>query len=109
MELAAHRSMLSSRSWFGDVVWLAFVSTQAADGVLTYLGILTFGLAAEGNPIIAWYAAIFGAKAALLGAKLISVMCAALLHVRAMHRALGLLTLLAFMAAVRPWLSLLWP
>ena len=60
-------------SGFGNVVWVAFVSAQAADGVLTYLGLHTFGAGSEGNPIVAWYMAALGTGQALLGAKGLSV------------------------------------
>jgi len=96
-------------SAFGDIVWMAFVATQAADGVLTYLGILTFGLAIEGNPIVAWYAKALGPGEALLSAKLLSITCAGFLHMSSMHRAIGLLTLICFVGAVLPWVALLWP
>jgi hypothetical protein len=93
---------------FGDAVWIAFVLTQAADGVLTYLGFHTFGLGSEGNPIVAWYVSVIGASGALVGAKALSVACAAFLHVQGRHAWVAVLTGLCLSAAVGPWISLLW-
>jgi hypothetical protein len=109
MQVALYGLARSRPSVFGDLVWLAFVSAQAADGVLTYLGILNFGTAVEGNPIVAWYATALGPANALLGAKLLSIVCAAILHRSAMHRAVGVLTIICLLTAVRPWIALLWP
>lgn len=47
---------------------------QAADGVLTYLGILRFGTIAEGNPILRGLIVEIGAFPALLLVKLIAIL-----------------------------------
>ena len=90
------------RTWFGDGVLLTFILAQAADGALTYLGVAT-GSAMEGNPLVAWYIAMFGAGVAVVGAKAMAIACGATLHMRAMHRTIGLLTILYLAAAVLPW------
>lgn len=109
MQVALRSAVCPRTSFFGDLVWLAFVAAQAADGVLTYLGMLTFGLTIEGNPVVAWYATTLGPAHALVGAKLLSITCAGFLHMSAMHRAIGLLTIVCLLAAVWPWIALLWP
>ena len=109
MQAALRLHVHDWRSSFGDAMWLAFVSAQAADGVLTYVGMTVFGVSVEGNPIIAWYAAAIGAKGALLGAKLLSVVCAAVLHAKARHFSIGVLTIVCLRTAVWPWIELLWP
>ena len=38
---------------FGKVSLALFLLMQCLDGVLTYLGVVTFGIAMEGNPIVA--------------------------------------------------------
>ena len=90
------------RTLFGDGILLAFILAQAADGAFTYLGVAT-GSAVEGNPLVAWYIAMFGAGAAVVAAKTMAVACGAALHMRAMHRTIGLLTILYLTAAVWPW------
>jgi CheY-like chemotaxis protein len=81
---------------------------QALDGVLTYVGIATFGAAAEGNPVVSWYMSAFGAGFGLAAVKAVAVACAATLHLNARHAILGGLTLVYFGAAVLPWTRLLW-
>ena len=93
---------MSKRSLFGDGVLLTFVLAQASDGAFTYLGVAT-GTAIEGNPLVAWYIATFGAGIAVVGAKTIAIACGATLHARAMHRTIGVLTILYLAAAVLPW------
>ena len=94
---------MTRRSIFGDAVLLVFILAQLADGVFTYIGIATFGTAVEGNPLLAWYVAMFGAGAALIGAKSVAVACASTLHLRAMHRTVGVLAVIYLAAAVLPW------
>lgn len=109
MQIALRNAAYPRAPSFGNLVWLAFVAAQAADGVLTYLGMLTFGLAIEGNPVVAWYATVLGPAQALVGAKLLSITCAGFLHLSSMHRAIGLLTIVCLLGAVWPWIALLWP
>ena len=94
---------MTTRSRFGDGVLLVFILAQVADGLFTYLGIKTFGAAIEANPLVAWYVAAFGAGIAVIGAKGLALACGAALHLRAMHRTLGVLTLVYLTAAVWPW------
>jgi arginine exporter protein ArgO len=91
------------RSLFGDLVLLVFILAQVADGLFTYLGITMFGAAIEGNPVVAWYITAFGAGFAMIGAKGFAVACAAALHLRAMHRTIGVLAIIYLAAAVLPW------
>jgi len=94
---------MTRRSLFGYGVLLAFILTQVADGLFTYFGIKTFGAAIEGNPLVAWYVATFGAGAAVIGAKGFALACGAALYLRAMHRTIGALTIMYLTAAVWPW------
>jgi Domain of unknown function (DUF5658) len=90
------------------LVWLAFVVAQVADGSLTYLGIKTFGTAIEANPLLSWYIAVGGVTTTIVGAKAFAVACGAVLHLRAMHGAIAVLTLVYLAASVWPWTVLLW-
>lgn len=90
-----------------DGLWLAFVAVQALDGVLTYIGLRTFGLGIEANPVVAWYAGAFGPAAGLLAAKLFAVACASILYVTARHRTVAVLTLLYLAFAIAPWAHVL--
>src|SRR5258706_15358152 len=94
---------MTRRSLFGKGVLLVFILTQVADGLFTYLGIKTFGAAIEANPLVAWYVAVYGAGIAVVGAKGFAVACGIALHMRAMHRTIGALTLVYVTAALWPW------
>jgi hypothetical protein len=97
----------SRRSRFGDAMLVAFIVAQALDGILTYVGITTFGTSAEANPVVAWYVTTFGAVIGLAAIKGLAVACAAALHLNARHFTLGGLTLLYIAAAVVPWTRIL--
>jgi arginine exporter protein ArgO len=95
------------RSLFGDGVLLVFLAAQVCDGALTYVGVHAFGLGIEANPIVGFYIAVLGAGYALIATKVAAVACAALLHLFARHRIIGVLTILYLAMAVRPWVHLL--
>ena len=97
----------SRRSWFGDLVLLAFLGAQFFDGALTYIGVHHYGVGIEANPIVGWYIAVLGIGYALFATKALAVACAALLHLFSRHRVIGVLTILYLMAAIRPWVHLL--
>ena len=96
-----------ARSLFGTGTLIAFVIAQFCDGVLTYIGVHTFGQGIEANPILSWYIAAFGAGAALFAAKCLAIGCAVLLYRFARYRTIGALTVMYFAMAVQPWVSLL--
>jgi hypothetical protein len=97
------------RRLYGDVVWIAFVVVQAMDGLFTYVGMQLHGIAAEANPLIAWYAATYGITASVLFAKLFAALCGAVLHASARHQVLAVLTLTYSLVAIWPWTMVLWP
>jgi uncharacterized membrane protein len=96
-----------ARSPFGTGALIAFVIAQLCDGVLTYVGVHTFGQSIEANPILSWYIAAFGAGAALIAAKGLAIACALLLYRFARYWTIGALTVMYFAMAVQPWVSLL--
>ena len=95
------------RSLFGTGALIAFVIAQLCDGLLTYIGVHTFGQSIEANPIVSWYIATLGAGAALLAAKSLAIACAVLLYRFAHYRTIGALTIFYYAVAVQPWVSLL--
>jgi hypothetical protein len=86
------------------VVLGLFLAAQAFDGVFTYVAVGAYGLAAEGNALIATWMGLVGPAPALLGAKLLAAAGGILLYVRGVHRTLALLTLLYAVVAIAPWL-----
>lgn len=89
------------------VLWLAFVVVQALDGVFTYIGVSTFGIGIEANPLVAWYATAFGPAAGLAAAKLFAIGCASVLYVTARHGTVAILTLMYLVFAIAPWAHVL--
>lgn len=101
-----HRTA-AERSRFGDAVIVLFLLAQAADGVMTYVGVTTLGVHLEANPLLASLMAAFGQGTALTGAKLVASGLGISLHLLGTHRILAVLTGIYFLAAVLPWAGLL--
>jgi hypothetical protein len=90
-----------------EVLWLAFVSVQALDGAMSYIGVSLHGPAIEANPLVAWYLSALGPAVGFTAAKLFAVMCGAVLYVTARHKWVAVLTLLYLVVAVGPWAQIL--
>lgn len=90
-----------------EVLWLAFVSVQALDGAMSYIGVALHGPAIEANPVVAWYMGAFGPAVGFTAAKLFAVMCGTVLYVTARHKWVAVLTLLYLVFAVGPWAQIL--
>ena len=88
------------------LVLLLFLTAQACDGIFTYVAVDAYGVAAEGNVLLATWMALIGPTPALVGAKLLATLCGILLYVRGVHRTLALLTLIYAVGAVGPWMLL---
>jgi uncharacterized membrane protein len=97
----------SRRSVFGDIALILFLLAQATDGVLTYIGVSTYGIGIEGNPIIAWLMHSMGEGLALTTAKMTAAMFGMALHLSAVHKAVALLAFFYLTVAVLPWLAIL--
>jgi uncharacterized membrane protein len=93
--------------WFGDVAVVVFLLAQALDGVLTYIGVSTYGQGMEGNPLIAWLMAQMGDGAGLAAAKVTAGAFGIALHLSAVHRAVALLTVFYLVVAITPWTMIL--
>src|SRR5689334_7133457 len=92
---------------FGNLAIVAFLIVQALDGMLTYVGIVSYGPTAEGNPLLSWMMGVMGAAPALARAKLAASMFGIILHLTAVHRTVALLAALYVSAAILPWVELL--
>jgi hypothetical protein len=101
---------LKRQNRFGDVVMIAFLATQVLDGLLTYRGIRDYGLGIEleGNPLIALAMSAFGVRVALILAKTLASVFGIILHTHRYHRVLALLTAFYVVAAIGPWVLLLY-
>ena len=95
------------RNLFGDLALVLFLLAQASDGVLTYVGIATYGPAIEANPLIAWLMGAMGQGLALTAAKVTAATFGVALHLIAVHKAVAALAIFYIAVAVVPWISLL--
>jgi hypothetical protein len=98
---------IAERSRFGDAVIVVFLLAQAADGVMTYVGVTTLGVHLEANPLLAALMNAFGYGTAVAGAKLLASGLGISLHLFGVHRVLAVLTGVYLVAAVLPWAGLL--
>jgi Domain of unknown function (DUF5658) len=94
-------------SLFGDVVVIVFLLAQCFDGVFTYVGVLSFGLSIEANPLIATLMDTFGHGVALTGAKMIAAALGICLHLRQIHSAVAILAGFYIIVAIVPWIMIL--
>jgi hypothetical protein len=95
------------RNVFGDLALVVFLLAQASDGVLTYIGVSTYGLHVEGNPLIGWLMAAMGEGPALATAKLAAGFFGIALHLSSVHRAVALLAAFYVAVAIVPWVAIL--
>jgi hypothetical protein len=100
-------SVAPRRSLFGDVVLVTFLVAQVLDGAFTYMGVMTFGLSIEANPVIASLMLHLGHGPALMTAKLAAAVLGIGLHLRGTHGAVALLAGFYITAAVLPWTVIL--
>jgi len=103
----ARWNVLAQRSLFGDVVLLVFLMAQCLDGVLTYVGVVTYGTSIEANPLIAAMMAQFGHGVALMAAKTVAGFLGICLHLRNVHLAVAILAGFYVAVAVVPWMAIL--
>ena len=80
-----------------------FAAVQVADGVMTFSAVERYGSAIEGNPLLAFAMGAYGAAPALVGAKMLAIALAVVLHVRTRHAAVAVLTAAYVFAALAPW------
>ena len=100
-------SRATERSVFGAVALAVFLLAQALDGVLTYVGVSTFGLHAEGNPIIAWLMTVLGHGPGLAMAKLAAGSFGVALYASNVHKSVAALAGFYLVVAIAPWVLLL--
>jgi hypothetical protein len=95
-----------SQRRFGDLAVLLFFGVQLLDGLLTYMGVLTWGTGIEANPLIGSAMAHFGPATALAGAKLTAMAFGIVLHLQLFHTAVAVLTGFYVAVSIVPWTAL---
>jgi hypothetical protein len=94
------------KSVFGDYAVLGFLVVQCLDGAFTYLGVTIWGPGVEANPIVSSAVQVAGLGTGLAAVKLVAVALGIALHLRRIHNAVALLTILYLAAAILPWSAL---
>jgi hypothetical protein len=87
----------------GNFLVVVFLIAQCLDGVFTYVGVVTFGMSVEANPILANLMEQFGHAAGLVGAKIFAAGLGIGLHLYGIHLAVAALTAFYLTVAVAPW------
>jgi uncharacterized membrane protein len=95
------------RSLFGDIILIAFLLAQCFDGVFTYVGVTSFGVGIEANPLLAALMGTLGHGSALLFAKLLAAALGIGLHLQRVHAAVAMLTGFYLYVAIVPWALIL--
>lgn len=92
---------------FGNAAVVIFLVAQCLDGILTYVGVTTFGTGIEGNPLITLLMSRMGQGVALVIAKGAAGVLGMALHLGGVHRAVACLACFYLAAAVLPWVAIL--
>jgi hypothetical protein len=90
-------------SRFGDFSMLLFLIVQCLDGCFTYLGVRTWGLGVEGNPIVSSAVSVAGLGLGLFIAKLFAAALGIMLHLRRVHGVVATLSAIYLAFAIVPW------
>jgi hypothetical protein len=97
----------TERPRFGDLALIVFLLAQVFDGILTYVGVKTFGLHAEGNPIVAWLMTVLGHGPGLATAKLAAGSFGVALYASNVHKSVAALAVFYLVVAIAPWVVIL--
>lgn len=92
---------------FGDIAVVVFLLTQVSDGILTYIGVSTYGHTIEGNPVIAWLMMQMGQGAGLATAKIAAGAFGIALHLSDVDKAVAALAGFYVVVAIIPWVAIL--
>ena len=93
---------------FGDIAVIVFLLAQASDGVLTYIGVATYGIEMEANPLITWLMTSMGEGAGLATAKVTAGAFGMILPLTGVHRAVAALAGFYIVVAIIPWMAVLY-
>ena len=102
-----HQMSTLVKSRFGDIVLVAFLVTQAADGVFTYVGLVTIGNWVEANPLVATLVGVLGQGVGLACTKVFAGGLGVILHFSGVHYIVAALTALYLAVAIAPWAVIL--
>jgi hypothetical protein len=96
----------SPHGLFGDLAMVVFIVVQCLDGALTYLGVHTWGLSIEANPLVHSAVSYAGVGTGLAATKAFAVALGIALHLRRVHLIVALLSVFYLAVAILPWTML---
>ena len=97
------RRLDSPHGLFGDLAVILFIVVQCLDGALTYLGVHTWGLSVEANPLVSSAVSVAGIGTGLAATKAFAVGLGMMLHLRRVHLVVAGLALFYLAVAILPW------
>jgi hypothetical protein len=80
---------------------------MALDGLLTYIGVVEFGIEAERNPLVSMFMAQVGVESALIATKVLGAFCGIVLYLAQAHLTIAWLSVIFVYGAVAPWILIL--
>jgi hypothetical protein len=93
----------SAHGLFGDVAVVVFILVQFLDGLFTYVGLHTWGLSVEANPLVSSAVSAVGVGTGLAAAKGFAVVLGMMLHLRRVHLVVAGLAAFYIAVAILPW------
>ncbi len=97
------RRLATPHGLFGDLAVLIFIVVQCLDGAMTYLGVHTWGLTVEANPLVSSAVSMAGIGTGLAATKVFAVALGVMLHLRRVHLVVAGLALFYIAVAILPW------
>jgi hypothetical protein len=82
---------------------VVFILVQCLDGALTYLGVHTWGISIEANPLVGSAVSVAGVGTGLAVTKAFAVGLGMMLHLRRVHLVVAALALFYIAVAILPW------
>ena len=102
-ETSLARRLHSQHGLFGNLAVVVFVLVQCLDGVLTYMGVHTWGMSIEANPLVSSAVSFAGVGTGLAATKIFAVALGMMLHLRRIHLVVAALALFYMAVAILPW------
>jgi len=97
------RRLDSPHGLFGDLAVILFIVVQCLDGALTYMGVHTWGLSIEANPLVSSAVSVAGVGTGLAATKAFAVGLGVMLHLRRVHLVVAGLAVFYLAVAILPW------
>lgn len=91
---------------FNKLTLTVYILSQLADGILTYIGVSTLGMEAEGNPLLVLIMSLVGVGFGLVVAKFAGLILGIILYRYGFHKLVVGLTIFYVVVAIIPWMHI---